>query len=161
MNEISQYIISVVAVCIGCGLLRRLLDNKSASPSIVHTLCGVILTITIISPVLKINISSLERYISNIYVDAETIAQSSEEYSTNALRSIISDNISAYVLEKADLYDCQINQVEVVLSDDQIPTPVALRVAGRFSPYIRIKLSEIIESNLGIPKEHQQWIYQN
>ena len=161
METFHQYIISVVAVCVSCGIIRRLIGDKSASASVIHTLCGVILTITIISPVLKINILDFNNFIHGVINDADLLTQSGANYEAKELRDIISSKLSAYVFEKADLYDCNISAVEVVLSEEQIPIPVALQIFGRFSPFERSKLSEMIESNLGIPKENQQWNYQN
>ena len=161
MYTFHQYIISVVAVCVSCGIIRSLVSNKSASAAVVHVLCGVILAITIISPVLKINLSDFRNYFDGVAAEANILIESGTSNGTEELREVISSKLCAYVLEKADLYDCNISTMEVVLSEEQIPVPIALQVSGRFSPYARSKLSEEIESNLGISKENQQWTYQN
>lgn len=161
MQTFHQYIISVVAVCVSCGIIRRLVGDKSASSSAINVLCSVILAITIISPALKINISDLRNYLYGVTAEANMLIESGTSNGTEELREVISSKLGAYVLEKADLYDCNICTVEVVLSEEQIPTPIGLQVIGRFSPFARSKLSEMIETNLGIPKENQQWKYLN
>ena len=161
MHTFHQYIISVVAVCVSCGIVRRLVGEKSASASVIQILCGVILAITVISPTLKINIADFRNYLYDVSAEANVLIESGTGNKTEELREVISSKLCAYVLEKAALYDCNISTVEVVLSEEQIPMPIALQVTGRYSPFARIKLSEMIELNLGIPKENQQWNYQN
>jgi hypothetical protein len=50
--------------------------------------------------------------------------------------------------------------VEVVLSEDEIPIPVAVSLAGNVAPYAKSLLSEAISKDLNIPKENQTWISQ-
>ena len=50
--------------------------------------------------------------------------------------------------------------VEVELSDDEIPVPVAVSLTGNVSPYNKLILSNTISNDLNIPKEKQIWISQ-
>ena len=69
--------------------------------------------------------------------------------------NIIKSRVQAYILDKADSFGTSL-EVEVILDQDHIPVSVELQ--GNISPYARAQLTEIIEEDLGIPKEHQLWI---
>ena len=47
-------------------------------------------------------------------------------------------------------------QANVSLDEDCIP--VSVSITGRISPLSRSKLTQMIASELGIPKERQEWI---
>ena len=47
-------------------------------------------------------------------------------------------------------------QAEVTLGENCIP--VSVTIAGSISPQNRSRLSQVIASELGIPKEQQEWI---
>ena len=161
MGSASAYIISVVSVCLCSAIIQKLANIKGANTSVINSLCGVILAIIVIAPVIKINISAIEDYISNVEIDAKRYISASEESSQIELHSVITEKVKAYILEKASCYDCNIKTVDVFLSTDTIPVPEGVLICGTYSPYIKNQLSELIATNLGISKENQQWIYQN
>jgi hypothetical protein len=46
----------------------------------------------------------------------------------------------------------------VTLSDGQPQTPCAVTISGMVSPYLRQRLTDLIEEDLQIKKEDQHWI---
>ena len=48
--------------------------------------------------------------------------------------------------------------VEVELSDDECPIPVAVSLTGNVAPYAKSVLGDAISRDLNIPKERQKWI---
>ena len=50
-----------------------------------------------------------------------------------------------------------ISNGDIILSDDDIPAPVAARIKGNVSPFAKSKLMDMMEKDLGISKERQQW----
>lgn len=160
MNAIRDYILSLLCVSIVCALLRCLIDEKSSSGKIIKMLCGIILAVTAISPLIQVKISDLDYYFENISIQSKILIQKGEDSSSREMAAIISEKTEAYILEKASVYDCSLN-IDVILTKDAIPQPVAVDITGTVSPYVRSKLMQIIETDLGIPKESQQWTYQN
>ena len=161
MQEWKNYLIAVTAVCICCGIVKKLaIENKSTS-IVINTLCGTILAIAVISPLLNINFSNMNRLFEEIHIESSAYAQNGVDHTKKQLQEIISNKISAYVLEKTSSYNCSVKSVQVFLTDDRTPTPCALQIEGVFSPYVKKHLADVFEENLGISKENQQWIYQN
>jgi hypothetical protein len=75
---------------------------------------------------------------------------------TDAIRASIKARSEAYILDKAAELALSV-EVEVTLSNDEIPLPVSVRVSGKASNYAKSRLQAIITQDLGINKEHQVW----
>ena len=161
MDSAKGYILTVVSVCIICGIIRKLVVTGGGTSAVINIICGTILAITVISPLVNINIKNIDRILNDINTDNAAYVQSGIDSSDQKLREIISDKVCAYILEKTSSYDCSINSVHVSLSDDNMPAPESLQIEGTFSPYIKNRLAEFFATNLGIPKEKQQWTYQD
>lgn len=82
-----------------------------------------------------------------------------ESTAATALAESISQGTEAYILEKAKGMNVEL-AVEVELSDDEIPVPVAVSLTGQVAPYVKTVLSDTISQDLNIPKEKQIWISQ-
>lgn len=65
----------------------------------------------------------------------------------------------AYILEKTKAMNVDLN-VEVELSEDEVPMPAGVKLIGKVAPYAKSVLSDMIERDLNIPKECQIWISQ-
>ena len=161
MSDVSNYILSVTAAGILCGLVQRLTLGKNGTSAVVQSVCAIVLAVTVINPVVKIKLRNIRTYTDGFQLDADSLVRQGTDLSTQELRSIITEQTTAYILEKASSYNCNIRQLEVELTSDSIPIPCGVKISGTFSPQGKNQLSGIIESNLGISKERQQWIYQN
>lgn len=161
MGSASAYIISVIAVCLCCAIVQKLVGQGSTNAVVIKYLCGITIAIAAITPVLKINISGVSDYLDRIQFESSAYANTATDAANNELRTVISEKTKAYILEKASNYDCDILHVDVFVSADSIPVPDGVTIAGTYSPYIKNQISGLIASNLGISKENQQWIYQN
>lgn len=160
MDGLRSYILSIVATCLCCVIFRSLVQGKGSAGAAVNTMCAIILAMTVIYPVARFRIKDLSQYTQTLKITADSLADDGVNISQSQLRSIISEKTCTYILEKASLYDCDID-VDVILSEESIPTPEQVQITGSASPYARTKLSQIIENDLGIPKEMQKWTYQN
>lgn len=156
-----SYILSVISVCLCCGMIRRLVNGKGASGAAIKAICGIAVVITVISPLVKMKYIDFQRLIQSVQIETDVFSQTAVDLTGQQMKTIISQKVRAYVLEKASSFDCKIASVDVELSDQSVPVPESLQIVGKFSPNIKAHLSDIIESSLGIPKENQKWIYQN
>lgn len=73
------------------------------------------------------------------------------------LRTIIKSRVEAYILDKAESYGAKL-KVEVMLSEDQVPVPMSVRITGSISPYGKKMVTQLIREDLGIASEEQVWI---
>ena len=149
-----EYIAQAVAAALLCGIIVSMTKHSSGG-SIVRMLCGVFMTIVLIQPLAGTNVSFLESILPDITGDAEAIASEGAAAAGDIRREYIKQRVQAYILSRAKTMEADI-QANVSLDEDCIP--VSVSIAGRISPLSRSRLTQIIASELGIPKERQEWI---
>jgi len=157
VESIGRYLLAVVCTAMICGIVLRLLGNKSFTAGAVKLLAGFCMVLALVAPIRGLSVPSLDDFSSNVDWDADEILSVSKEETKRAMKELIIQRVQAYILEKADGCDGELT-VEVVLSDDDLPIPVAVKLSGNVSPYWRRTLTQTIEKDLGIPAEEQQWI---
>ena len=159
MDGIRQYMICIVGVAVCCGIIRCFVNEKSSIGGLVKTLCGIVLAIAAISPVLQIRYTDLKDYTDLISAEAAALSQDGSDLSNEKLGALITQKLEAYILEKASILDCDV-EVHISINEKIPPEPSEVKITGAVSPYAKARLCHILETDLGIPKEMQQWIYQ-
>ena len=158
MGEVSQYVICVISASIICAVVKGIL-GKGISSGIVNVLCGMFMLFTFIGPLKDMDLldaTGLFRWNESVTVDA---VRTGEELSQNAMADIISTQIASYVEKKANELGAEVS-VDVMLSDDEIPAPLGMDIAGQVSPYVRGQLEDFISDNIGLGREEIRWIGQ-
>lgn len=155
MAALREYILSVVAAAILCGIVTGLIDKKGSCAPVVKLICGVFLTLTVVRPVAKVNIDDFMDFTWNLRSEADAAAAFGEEMYTQSLIDGIKQTTQSYILDKVQTLGLQL-RVTVHLDSDLVPDEVTLE--GAHSPYEKQQLQAFIASDLGIPKERQIWI---
>jgi len=153
VTVLKGYLISITAAAILCSIAIRLSGNKGTASAVIKLLAGLFMTITVLKPVLSIEIQGVPYAVLGVTQQAEQAARIGEEMASNEISSIIIDRTQAYILDKAATLGVKLD-VEVVLSDF---VPKKVRLSGAVSPYAKAQLSHWIEENLGLPPEAQEW----
>lgn len=155
MDMIRQTILSVTAAAMLCGILSELLSNHRTK-NLIRFLFGLFLTIAVVGQFSDLDTSQFQE-IPFIFADMAQEAVSSGEHMANSARAdIIKRETEAYILDKAAQLNADIS-AEILVSTDDPPVPVAASIYGEMTPYIRAQLQYILDRELGISKEHQQW----
>ena len=152
-----EYILRVVAAAMICAVAGVLLPPKNAAGQIVKLLCGVLLTVTIISPLTKVSFRNITHYFDALSVDADAYVENGSKLKQEKLAAIIKERTESYILDKAGQMGLQIS-VEVALDEDNNSIPCGITVIGQVSAYSKKILSGYINDTLGIAKEKQVWI---
>lgn len=154
MDGLRQYVLSVVATALICGVVPGLLHSGSAR-ELVKLVCGLLLTITVIAPLRGYDIAELD--LGDVFSElGSTAVNTGTEMSRSAMADIIKAEAEAYVLDKAAEMDLDVS-VEIRLSGGDTPIPEVAVIRGAASPYARERLQDILQTQLGIAKENQQW----
>lgn len=156
MDGIRQYLLSVIAAAIICSIIISLVDKKSAGSALIKLLCGVFMTLTVVSPLVQIRLSDFSAYFSGLRANADAVVAIGEAESKNAMTAIIKQKTEAYILDKAAAMGLEL-EVKVYLDSSDIPKPFQIELQGRISPYQKGVLQDVIINDLGIPKENQIW----
>lgn len=116
---------------------------------------GLVLLLAAIGPILKLDEADLTRIVSKYKLSAEQYSETLEAQHDFLYESIIAQQTAAYILDKAEELemDCSVD-VTVGWKDD-IPTPAAVTIRGAWTQAQRDRLSEIIASDLGVPRALQ------
>ena len=115
-------------------------------------LAGCALAVTILAPVVKLDFPKIQT--DGLLRDAMAAVREGEEQAVSVKTQCIRSDIEAYILTKAEAMGLSLT-VQVALDDSGLPRSVAL--TGSWSPGERQRLSELIESELGLGKEAQTW----
>lgn len=156
MEKLSGYILSVVSAAVITGILNSFLDQKSAQAALIRLMGGLLLCFVVISPAARLDFSRVEEFFEEYSLMGEAAAASGDNLAREELESIIKAEVEAYILDKAAQYQGTLS-VEVTLSTDGMAVPVGVKLQGDISPYGKIQLQQMMETDLGIAKENQVW----
>jgi hypothetical protein len=113
--------------------------------------------VTIAAPLGTLDMNGWTDYIDKLTLQTGSAVQDGENFAKDTLVGIIMEETSSYILDKAKAYDARL-EVEVTVDDSAVPAPCAVRIQGSISPYGRQQLQRIIQEDLGIKLEAQEWI---
>ena len=156
MGGIQQYLLTVIAAAVICGIVNTLIGKKSAAASIVRLISGLCMAICVISPFLKVRLDHYSDYLGSFSQEADILVTDGKDAAMIELRKIIKSRTEAYILDKAASLKLDV-QVEVTLTDEDPPLPCAVTINGSASPYAKNTLIRCIANDLGIPEEGQIW----
>lgn len=150
------YVLSVVAAAVVCAIVRRLVNEKSSTGQITRMLSGILMTVTVISPLAHITFDNITGYLDGISVDAKGYSTEGNTDAQTEINKIIKTRTEAYILDKAASMGLEIS-VEVELDDSNDSVPCGVTISGAVSPYAKQVMGAYIADNLGISKENQIW----
>lgn len=156
MEDIRKYVLSVIISALFCGILPGLLQN-GALKDLTKAVCGLILTLSVVSPFRDFSLSLPEGAFFPGEESASGAVSEGEALAQEAAAQIIKAETEAYILDKAAELNAQL-QVDVCVSRDNPPVPVSAVISGKVSNQTRSTLQEILSVQLNIPKEDQTWI---
>ena len=154
IDSIRNYLITVISASAICAIISRLTENKGSTSAVIKVLSGLFLTISVLSPVIKISFDPLADYLDSIQQSAEAVSADGIAQANEEKEVIIKGNLETYIVDKAASLGLSIN-ASIELNSEWIPVSVDLY--GNASPYARKKLESYIADTIGIPKEAQKW----
>lgn len=154
MRGAAFYILSVTAAAILVAILRAL-AGQGTSAGLIRLLGGIFMALTVISPVLDIELPDFQAWFSQYAAAGEAAAAEGAAMGDAARQAIISDQLEAYIQDKAASLG---ETVTAEVHPDPDGTPGTVVISGSISPQTRQALSEWLETTLEIGEEAVQWI---
>ncbi len=148
MGAVREYFLQIVAVCMIAAICNSIVRDQLIA-KVIRLVSGILILLVVIAPLSKVDVSSL----SDIF--AETPQVDRDTYH-EAFREQVQSAAQAHVERIALEYGCSV-QVQVEVSDDEVPIPIGIRIIGAPSAQQFAQISEYIDSQLGIAKEQQIW----
>lgn len=156
MDGIRQYLLSVTAAAIFCGIVKGFADEKSVAGAMIRLGTGLLMAVTVLSPFVKLQLGDLPVLSGTFWNEAESAAQDGEAMAEDCATGIIKAQVEAYILDKAASYETELT-VDVIISEGDSLLPEKVILSGAVSPYAKVRLQQIISQDLGIAKENQVW----
>ena len=148
--------VAILASGILVFICSSLFDAKSTVGTLIRLIGGLLLSFVILSPVAKWDFEAILTFTESFDAVADLAAECGCELASEEVSRIIREELSAYILEKASALQADLT-IDVILSEDPIPTPESVKLMGTVTPYAKGKLQRILSEELGIPRERQIW----
>lgn len=153
---VRTYLLSVSAAAILLSLVQTVLP-ENAIRRVAAFAGGMLLILTVLSPVVQIQADELTAAIGRIRPDTEAVEEQAKRTVRESMGLLIKQKSETYILDKARQSGIQI-EAEVIVSDDgEYPIPEKVILTGSVSPAQMQALSNIISNDLGIPPRRQEW----
>lgn len=149
----GRYVLSLITAALIGGILTGLLPGSSCGKAL-KLLCGIFLMAAVLRPLGSLTLPDLDTWLESWDREAEAAARVGEDYLQAQKRQVISQRLEAYILDKAEQLGAQLT-AKVTLDGQDCPEAVTLE--GTWSQTQQEQLRQLLETELGIPKERQQW----
>lgn len=152
-----NYLLHVAASCLLVTIVSGLLPKGRIRKNV--QICGsLVVLLAIAAPVLRIQAEDIARGLSSLQLQIQDAQVDSKLINHTYLKERIKQDCEAYVLDIAKALKLDIT-VDVQLEEqDGCPYPFRILLTGSAAPWQKQALQDILESDLGIPKERQSWI---
>ena len=149
----TGYILSVTCAAALAAILRAI-AGEGTMGKLTKLLSGLFLAVTVLSPLVKLEIPDPARWLEDYMEEGEAAAQAGEAMAKEYSQAIISAELEAYILDKAAALGCAVT-AEVRLDDGGLPA--SLTLSGSISTADKAELSRMLARELGIGEEAVIW----
>lgn len=153
MALLRTYILRIVTAAMISGLVMAMTQSSSFS-SVIRLVSGVFLSAVVLQP-LSGGLPEISlNWTANTTREGEALAAEGSQAAQDAMADIITEELEAYIWDKAADLNAAV-EAELTLGEDLLPVGVTIR--GTVSDLAKGELEQLLEEELGIPKENQTW----
>ncbi len=158
MSFLREWILGITCAALLAALLAAFLPKRGGVRQAGHLAAGLLLMLAAVQPLSGLDFESLAATLAELRVSQSGRSEELATQSDEILKQIIESETEAYILDKANGLGIQC-QVEVTYAADEdgSPYPVRVRVAGNLSEDQKEQLSQVLESELGLPAPRQEF----
>lgn len=156
MSALRQYILAVACMTVACGVLQMLLTNGTVS-SLVKIISGLVVSISVFSPLIKENLFHWNMQFESIVSDASEAIAQGQMIASEMVQQRIKERTEEYILTKASEMGADISPW-VELKSEFPNEAEKVTIEGSITPYVKKRLVALISKDLGILEEDITWI---
>lgn len=153
MDWVRSYVLTVTAAGILCAVVKAMTENGGGS-RMLHLTCGVFLVLAALSPLRAVELTGWDGSLRAYRQEADSIRAEAEALAQSQMDEGIQERAEAYILDKGASLGADL-EVAVSIGEDHMPETVC--ISGDVSPYIKLRLESMLEEDLAISKECQEW----
>ncbi len=153
---VSDWIRTVAGASLLCCCAMYLCPKGRVRDAL-RIVCGVVLALALISPVVEFDFRSYSESLAEYRAQAEDINAMADEAYSSLTRSVIEREYAAYISDKATEQGLALSSVTVGVEwgGGGVWYPTEAHISG--PERAKTALAPVIESELGIPEERQYW----
>ena len=154
----GEWVRAIAGAALICAAATAL-TPKGKVKNVLKLLCGIVLIIAMINPILKQDFPNMSMDMSDYRKKADEIIGESKEKEASISRTIIEDKLETYILDKAKSLNAPLQSVEVTVKwgDEGCWYPYEVSLKADIPEREKNLVSNSIEAELGVPKEKQYW----
>lgn len=151
---IRNWILGLTGAAAVCAV-ATLLTPRGAVKGVTRMVCGVVMAAALLSPLIAFDFPAYSLHLSEYRARGAALAGRAEEISGALSRRSIEAELEAYILDKAQTLGAAAGAAKVTVewSTEGYWYPVAAEIDGGY----HAALSDLIEGELGVPREAQTW----
>ena len=156
---IKQWVMTLSCTALVCAAAMALIPPGRVKKA-ARLVCGLALALALISPLQEPDMSSYSLELSRYRALLEEKEQAVSQTNSRLERAIIEEECAAYILDKAQVLGLDAESVTVGVKwgdEQQLWYPYEAKLDIRGDSDAAARLSRVIESELGIPAERQDW----
>ena len=157
MELMRNWLIGIVCAAMVLALAEALVPEGGIR-KICRLAGGLVLLLAAVNPVLQMDEGALSRALTEYRVATQDYSGALVEKNNSLYKTIIEENTAAYILDKAEELGISC-RAEVIFAYDEEgnPYPQAVNIFGGLTEEQRVRLSSILETELGIPPSQQRF----
>lgn len=155
-EALRSYLLSVIAAALLAAAAMSLLPKGSVR-RVLGLCCGMLLAVTALRPVLRLDETALSQSLARFQMQAETARTGIEVKNRELVAAIIKSNTETYILDKASALGLEAEVEVTVELEAAYPYPSAVTLTGSASAAQKQALRDYISENFAIPAERQTW----
>lgn len=153
MDTLGIYGLRIILAAMICSLLQSLVNDNPHAAAL-KTLGGILLTITILSPLRDVSWEMDTSWLREARAAGNRYSLDGETMAKQEMRRIIADRTRNFLREEASRLGAEL-EITVTVGEDLLPVQVELR--GSADDGVKTALAAIMEEELSVPGENQIW----
>lgn len=154
----GEWVRAIAGAALICAAATAL-TPKGKVKNVLKLICGIVLITAMINPIIKQDFPSMSLDMAKYRKDADEIIGSVEEKKNNLSRTIIENELEAYILDKAQSLNTELASVDVMAKwgDEGCWYPYEVYITANIPQREQNLISNSIQAELGVPNERQYW----
>lgn len=156
MEKLGQYLLAIAAVGILVSLLQAAAPGEQGKRAV--KLAGsMVLLLVVLAPLPGLGQANLNRLVADAVEELENTEIPVSAAGENQIAAGITQRCSAYIWDKAAELGMSVEAQWQLTEGDGWPYPTGVVLRGTWTEPQRQALAELLEQELGIPMEEQEW----
>ncbi len=157
MTFLRSWALRLVSVSVLTAVAKQLCV-KSPAKKVIGFICGTVMLTVLLSPLLSADTDAFSDALNSYRQAVSELTETAELQEKQLMRSYIEQKCAAYILDEAEELGAQLEEVKVRTKwREESWTPWEVWLKGVYDSRQRKRLSECLESELGIAAERQYW----